>query len=94
MERERFVKMLGNLWELQTFAMLHGAHTFEITAHYWKSDPDCGDEPDEFGISGCVFLRGDDSEGDYLSFSFYEGQEPADWFRTFNNLKAFVSCLS
>lgn len=93
MDKERFVKMLGDLCELQASATLNGVNSFEIQTHYWKSDPDCGDEPDEFAITGYVYLRGDDSEGDYLRYGFYESQEPADWFRTFNNLKAFVSCL-
>ena len=64
-----------------------------LTALQAESDPDLGDEPDELGITGHIFLRGDDTEGDYMSFGFYESQSQADWVRTYNNIKAFISCF-
>ena len=93
MEKERFVKMLHDLQQLQVEATLKGVHSFIIRSCYDKADPSLGDEPDELSIGVTVFLRGDDVEPDYGSFGFYESQEPAEWFRSFNNLKAFVSCL-
>ena len=92
MEKERFVKMLQDLQQLQVEATLKGVRSFGIHSYYDKADPDLGDEPDEFSINVTVFLRGDDIDPDYGSFSFYESQEQVDWFRTYNNLKAFVSC--
>jgi hypothetical protein len=93
MEKERFVKMLQDLQQLQMEATLKGVHSFIIRSYYDKADPELGDEPDEFSIGVTVFLRGDDTELDYYRAGFYESQEPAEWFRSFNNLKAFVSCL-
>lgn len=93
MEKERFVKMLQDLQQLQMEATLKGVHSFIIQSCYDKADPSLGDEPDEFSIDVTVFLRGDDIEPDYHRADFYESQSAADWFRTFYNLKAFVSCL-
>lgn len=93
MEKERFVKMLHKVQELQAEATLNGVHSFIVRSSYSKADPELGDEPDELIIDVTVFLRGDDIDPDYGSFKFYEDLEPAEWTRTFNNLKAFVSCL-
>lgn len=93
MEKERFVEMLQHLQQLQVEATLKGVHSFIIRSCYDKADPSLGDEPDELSIGVTVFLRGDDIEPDYIRADFYESQSGADWFRTFNNLKAFVSCL-
>lgn len=93
METQRFSEMLHRLQGIQEEAMLRGVHSFEITTRYYKSDPDCGDEPDELGIYGHIFLRGDDTEDDYMSFGFHEFQSQADWVRTYNNIKAFISCF-
>lgn len=93
MEKERFVKMLQDLQQLQMEATLKGVHSFIIRSCYDKADPSLGDEPDEFSIDVTVFLRGDDIEPDYHRADFCESQSEADWFRTFYNLKAFVSCL-
>lgn len=93
MEKERTLEMLSNLTALQAEAMVNGVKVFEVAARYCKSDPDLGDEPDELGITGHIFLRGDDTEGDYMSFGFYESQSQADWVRTYNNIKAFISCF-
>lgn len=93
MEKERTLEMLSNLTALQAEAMVNGVHAFEINARHWKADPDAGDEPDELGITGHIFLRGDDTEEDYMALGFYESQPQADWVRTYNNIKAFISCF-
>ena len=93
MEKERTLEMLSNLTALQAEAMVNGVHAFEINPRNWKAERDRGDEPDELGITGHIFLRGDDTDGDYLPFGFYEIQSQADWVRTYNNIKAFISCF-
>lgn len=93
MEKERTLEMLSNLTALQAEAMVNGVKAFEVTARYLRADPDAGDEPDELSIYGHIFLRGDDTDEDYMSFGFYESQSQADWVRTYNNIKAFISCF-
>ena len=93
MERERFEEMLDKVQALQRETTIHGIHSFIVRTAYWKADPELGDEPDELDIDVTVFLRGDDVEPDYYSCKFYESESAADWFRAYNNLKAFVSCF-
>jgi hypothetical protein len=94
MEKERFITMLHDLQKLQEEAVLKGVHSFVINTRYCKADPDCGEETDELGIYGHIFLRFDDTEGDYLAFEFFEGEDQATWFRMFNRIKYFISCFS
>ena len=93
MEKERFIAMLHDLQSVQLEATLKGVDCFCLRSSYYKADPESGDEPDELNMEVTVFLRGDDTDADYGSFRFYESQEPDEWFRSFNNLKAFISCL-
>ena len=91
MEAKRFVGALHEVQTLQEQAVLKGIHTFNVDFHYYKSDPELGDEPDELFLSVTVFRTGeDDVDDDYGRFEFWERQDAATWFRTLCNLKSFV----
>lgn len=84
--------MLSKLQDLQKKAVLGGLDTFQIRAHYYHSDPDLGDEPDEFAISVGVWRLGDtDDEKDCYFVDFWESTDEAEWARRYDILVDFVS---
>lgn len=90
MDTQRFTEMIQKLQELQIKATLKGIHSFDITSRYDKSDPELGNEPDEYSIMVYIFKAGDDSEGDYGRFDFWESETPVDWYYTYIRLKFFI----
>ena len=76
-------QILKTLQDLQMKAFKNGIHTFEINARRYK-DEGCK------GIVVAIFLTGSYADDDYGAFYFYNDADPADNFRSLNNLKAFI----
>ena len=74
--------LLSTLQNLQTKAFKKGVHAFDITTRHFSDG--------SRGISVSVFLAGDDSDGDYGAFYFYDFSSAFENLRILNNLKAFI----
>lgn len=97
--RQDMESILHELQTIQTWAFKNSIHTFEIGARtYPLEDEGEGREglireygdTEERVLSVCIFLKGDDSEGDHLSVSVYQGHNTVQIFRALNNIKSFI----
>lgn len=76
---------LKTLQDLQAKAFKKGIHSFQINARRYEDEGQLCK-----GLVVSVFLTGSDDDDDYGAFYFYNDADPADNFRSLNNLKAFI----
>lgn len=76
---------LKTLQDLQMKAFKKGIHSFQINARRYEDEGQLCK-----GLVVSIFLTGSDDDDDYGAFYFYNDADPADNFRSLNNLKAFI----
>ena len=90
---------LRELQEIQIWAFSHNVRTFEVAPRIYSFDDEGKTEEEliiEYGdtvertICVTVFLRGDDSDGDYLSERIYSTMNMASINRAFAHIRDFI----
>lgn len=90
---------LRTLQAIQLWALEHSIYSFQISADVWPLEDegegaeglirDYGDTEERF-LYVTIFLKGDDTEGDYLRVTFGPCDSDETFFRNLNNIKAFI----
>lgn len=98
-DRKRMADTLRTLQAIQMWALEHSIYSFQISADVWPLVDegegaeglirDYGDTEERF-LYVTIFLKGNDTEGDYLRVAFGPDDSDQTFFRNFNNIKAFI----
>ena len=97
--RQRKSEILRTLQAIQVWALDHSIYSFKIDATVYPLEDegegpeglirDYGDTEERF-LYVSIFLKGDDSEEDYLRITIGPSESDEFVFRALNNIKAFI----